>query len=481
MLRRLSLRLRLSLLLGAVLALGLALGVGLLVLHAGARVRAEADGATRLARDLVEATLTRLDSAADPQAEIARLLADARRLRHVRVTLAGDEAPSKEDIDRAPQWFTRLVLPNAAATRIETSRGAILIAPNPADEIAEIWQEIVWLAIGGAGIAVAAFGLVSLAVSRTLRPIATLAEGLQRLERGEHSMRVPADGSPEFVIIAERINALAATLQRLDEENRRLVRRMIHVQDEERKDIARDLHDEIGPFLFAVRAGVGALARHATAPGADPSRLAEDCARIDAQIAALQQVNRRILGRLRPAALEEMGLADALQALAQGWREANPNVAIVLSLDGASGDLDHAAFGRNRPNVDDVIDSQNLERASREKPDSTFSQRALDEETALTAYRIVQEGLANALRHSGADLVEVTVTRANGALHIVVGDNGAGLDTTRPLSSSGGLGLRGMSERVSALGGALTLGNEAQGGARLTASLPLRNGGATGR
>ncbi len=443
MLRRLSLRLRLSLLLGAVLALGLALGVGLLVLHAGARVRAEADAATRLARDLVEATLPRLDAASNPQAEIARLLADARRLRHVRVTLAGEETPAAENEGRAPQWFARLVLPNAAATRIETARGAILISPNPADEIAEIWQEIVWLAIGGAGIAVAAFGLVSLAVSRTLRPVAILADGLRRLERGEHSVRVPADGSPEFIIIAERINALAATLQQLDEENRRLVRRMIHVQDEERKDIARDLHDEIGPFLFTVRAGVGALARRATAPDAEPARLAEDCARIDAQIAALQQVNRRILGRLRPAALEEMGLADALQALAQGWREANPGVAITLSLDGASGDLEEA--------------------------------------TALTAYRIVQEGLANALRHSGADQVTVIVTRAKGALHIVVQDNGAGLDATRGSSSSGGLGLRGMSERVGALGGALALANDVQGGARLTASLPLRSDVATDR
>jgi two-component system sensor histidine kinase UhpB len=426
MLRRLSLRLRLSLLLGVVLALGLALGVGLLVLHAGARVRAEADGATRLARDLVEATLPRLATAPDAQAEIARLLADARRLRHVRVTLAGEETPAQKHVDRAPQWFARLVLPNAAVTRIDTGRGAILISPNPADEIAEIWQEIVWLAIGGAGIAVAAFGLVSLAVSRTLRPVATLADGLQRLERGEHSVRVPADGSPEFIVIAERINALAATLQQLDEENRRLVRRMIHVQDEERKDIARDLHDEIGPFLFTVRA---------TAPGAEPARLAEDCARIDGQIAALQQVNRRILGRLRPAALEEMGLADALQALAQGWREANPSVAITLSLDGASGDL--------------------------------------EEEIALTAYRIVQEGLANALRHSGADRVAVAVRRSKGALEIVVRDNGAGLDAARRPSSSGGLGLRGMSERVGALGGALTLGNDAHGGARLTASLPL--------
>ncbi|MBI1981206.1 MAG: sensor histidine kinase [Methylocystis sp.] len=443
MLRRLSLRLRLSLLLGAVLALGLALGVGLLILHAGARVRAEADGATRLARDLVEATLPRLDAAPDPQAEIARLLADARRLRHVRVALAEEEAPEQENVDRAPQWFAQLVLPNAVATRIETGRGAILISPNPTDEIAEIWQEIVWLAIGGAGIAVAAFGLVSLAVSRTLRPVATLADGLKRLERGEHSMRVPADGSPEFIIIAERINALAATLQQLDEENRRLVRRMIHVQDEERKDIARDLHDEIGPFLFTVRAGVGALARRAAAPGADPTRLAEDCARIDSQIAALQQVNRRILGRLRPAALEEMGLADALEALAQGWRETNPSVAITLSLDGASGEL--------------------------------------EEETALTAYRIVQEGLANALRHSGADQVKVIVARAKGVLHIVVRDNGAGLDPTRLRPSSGGLGLRGMSERVGALGGALTLENNPQGGARLTASVPLRSGAAADR
>ncbi len=434
MLQSLSLRMRLSLLLGAVLALGLALGVGLLILHAGARVRAEADGATRLARELAEATLTRLETAVDPKAEIARLLADAQRLRHVRVALEGAEAAPPATDNRAPQWFATLALPKAAVTRVETPRGAaIIIAANPADEIAEIWQEIIWLAIGGAGIAAAAFALVSLAVSRTLRPVATLAEGLRRLERGDHCVRVPGDGSPEFVAIAERINALAATLQNLDDENHRLVRRMIHVQDEERRDIARDLHDEIGPFLFTVRAGVGALARKAAGPSADPMRLAEDCARIDAQIAALQQVNRRILGRLRPAALEEMGLADAIEALAQGWRETNPQVAISLSLDGALG--------------------------------------AIEEEIALTAYRIVQEGLTNAFRHSGADRVEVSAKRANCELRIDVRDNGSGLDAAA--GPNAGLGLRGMSERVGALGGSLTLVNDPDGGAHLTASLPL--------
>ncbi|MCC3247157.1 histidine kinase [Methylocystis sp. WRRC1] len=432
MLQPLSLRARLSLLLGAVLTAGLALGFGLLILHAGARVRTEAEAATRLARELVEATLPRLETAQDPRAELTKILVDARRLRHVRVALQGAEAPEPQD-RRAPEWFRAFALPTPIIARIETPlKETIVIETNPADEIAEIWQEIVWLAIGGAGVAAAAFGLVSYAVSRTLRPVAALSDGLQRLERGDHSVRVPADGPPEFVAIAERINTLAATLQRLDDENRRLVRRMIHVQDEERRDIARDLHDEIGPFLFTVRAGVGALARKAASPDAEPARLAEGCARIDSQIAALQQVNRRILGRLRPAALEEMGLADALQALAQGWRETRPEVSIELSLDGARGKI--------------------------------------DETIALTAYRFVQEGLTNAYRHSGATRVSVRATREGDSLRLEVSDNGSGLPAVRV---GNGLGLRGMSERVGALGGELAITNDTQGGARLCATLPL--------
>ena len=263
--------------------------------------------------------------------------------------------------------------------------------------------------------------------------MAALSDGLQRLERGELSTRVAADGPPEFIVIAERINALAAALEKLEAENQRLLRRMIHVQDEERRAIARDLHDEIGPFLFAVRAGVGALARGAAAPNAEPAKLADDCARIDAQVAALQQVNRRILGRLRPAALEEMGLADALAALAQGWRETRPDVEISLTCDDARAEI--------------------------------------DERTALAAYRVAQEGLTNAFRHSGATRIALSATRENGALRIDVRDNGGGLS---PVPGSGeGLGLRGMRERIGALGGRMEAVNESGGGLRLTAFIPL--------
>lgn len=442
MIHALSLRLRLSLLLGAVLAAGLAIGVGLLVLHAGARVRAEADAATRLALELVQASLAGLDKSQDREAELARLLADARKLRHVRVSLEGEApaSPDNGDRKRAPDWFTALVLPRPGETRVETGTGrTLVIAANPADEIAEIWEEATGLALGGVGVAVAAFALVSMAVSRTLRPVSALAHGLARLERGDHAARVPADGSPDLVAIAERINALAAALERLDEDNRRLVRRMIHVQDEERRDIARDLHDEIGPFLFTIRAGVGALARKAAS--GDAGTLAADCGRIDAQIAALQEVNRRILGRLRPAALAEMGLADALEALAQGWRETHPEVEIRLLLSGARG--------------------------------------VIDEAIALTAYRIVQEGLTNVFRHARATCAAVVASRdafeGRPALRIEVCDNGVGLAA----DYREGIGLRGMSERVAAQGGRMTLAITPPRGVRLTALLPL-DGAAAG-
>jgi two-component system sensor histidine kinase UhpB len=444
MFQSLSLRARLSALLGAVLALGLAIGVGLLILHATSRVRAEADSSTRLAQELVATALDRLDKSPNPSVALQQMLDDVAKLRHVRIYLEAtppQQSPRLNDDRRAPDWFASLVMPRASETRVKLDghgglEGSLVIAANPADEIAEIWDEILSLTFGGAGLGLVAFALVSMAASRTLRPVSALAEGLARLERGDHDVRFAPGGPPELVAIADRINDLAETLKKLDDENHRLMQRMIHVQDEERRDIARDLHDEIGPFLFAIRAGVGALARKLSAPEPDAATLEADCRRLDEQLAQLQQVNRRILGRLRPAALEEMGLPGALEALAQGWREINPEIRIEL----IARDLD-----------DGVSD-----------------------ETALTAYRVVQEGLTNVFRHSGANLVEVTIGRnesdGGGELLIALRDNGSGVVA----ENREGIGLRGMSERVAAQGGSLSLVSVQPRGALLTARLPIR-------
>ncbi len=429
MLANLSLRSRLSLSLGVVLALGLALGVGLLTLRAGARIRAEAEGATRLARDFALIALARAQNAPDPAVELDRFLAQGRTFRHLNVFIEGAAAPrAAASAGRAPDWFARLATPSASVTRIEMSgrlSGALLIAANPADEIAEIWDEIVALALGGGLVALASFALVFIVVTRTLAPLSALAESLARLERGDRVLLISRGGSPELDAIAEEINALATTLARLDGENHRLLRRMIDVQEDERRDIARDLHDEIGPFLFAIRAGVGALRRRGGPRGIEP-----DCARIDAQIAALQQVNRRVLARLRPAALEDLGLSGSLAALAASWRESHPSVEVTLDV----------------------------------------AELALDDATALAAYRIAQEGLTNALRHSGALRVSIDVAASEPrGLRIRVADDGAGLKA----GWREGLGLRGMSERAGALGGNLSLRAGTPGGAVLEAWLPM--------
>ncbi len=418
---------------------GLTAGLGALVMHAGGRIGAESDAAVRLARELVETKAPQLAKAPDPLAELERLFKDVRRLRHVRIALA--DAPQSVVCDPvAPEWFSALVMPALAQSRIVTPVATIVVSANPLDEIDEVWQELVWLSMGALTLALVALALGSLGLTRALRPVVAVADSLSRLEGGDYGIRLAPEGPPEFVDIAERINALAITLQRLDADNRALVQRMIGVQEQERRDIARDLHDEIGPVLFTARATIGALARMAATRRVEPAQLAADCGRIDAQIAALQEINRRILGRLRPPALEEMGLADALDALARGWRNAHPEIALDV--------LGEAA------------------------PDG------LDERVALAAYRVVQEGLTNAYRHAGANQIKVRIDQAAGVLRICVQDNGAGFDPTTDdgVGSGLGLGLRGMRERLAALGGALRIERAAGGGVSLVATIPTLAG-----
>lgn len=445
MLQRLSLRARLLALLGAVLAAGVAAGVGLLMLHAAARVRAESDSTARLAREFAGAALAGLAESPDPVGALRALIADVEQLRHIEIYMDGQGSPDEgapgagtREGRRAPRWFAALVAAPPSMTRIRLDsrtrphesrlQGELVLAADAGDEIDEIWDEAAMLALGAAALALAGFAVVSLVMARALAPIATLSAALESLRRGDRSVRVAVTGAPEFVAIGERVDALAQTLERLDEENRSLVERIIHVQDEERRDIARDLHDEIGPFLFAIRAGLGALARRLDGAPRD------DCRRIDGQIGALQQVNRRILERLRPATLDETGLGGALEALARGWRDLHPEVAIRLRF------------------------------AATHAP--------IDEQIALAAYRIVQEGLTNVFRHSGAAQVDVEIEAIGVGerreLRVCVRDDGAGL-----AGAPEGIGLRGMGERVAALGGRLRLDSATPRGLLLEARLPL--------
>jgi two-component system sensor histidine kinase UhpB len=272
-------------------------------------------------------------------------------------------------------------------------------------------------------------------VGRALAPLEALSQAMGRIEAGAYDTRVEPSGAPELAAICTRLNHLAMTLGEAVEERRGLAERAVSLQDLERKEIARELHDEFGPYLFALRAHVGAIIRFADARKEDAAQLRKHGSAVLEQVNELQQFTRRILEKLRPVGLAELGLREALGALLRLWRESHPEVVIETTI------------------------AQSLEEAG---------------ETAdLTIYRVVQEALTNVFRHAGATEVNISIAPAarpagsrDYAL-VRVCDNGRGLLPDHKF----GLGLTGMRERLLALGGSLTVAS-GDGGVTLEAMVP---------
>lgn len=448
--QKLSLRSRINLLLALVLTLGLAINIARLVLEAGPRVQAEDQSVVRLAREFVETIVAGLDEAPDPEARLNQIVRDLNRLRHVSITRQGDtfdrsgsaDGPdSTGDTRSPPAWFVALVHPEKTTVNLPISikgrPGSLLITSHPNDEMAEIWDGIVTQLQIGSGIAIVLFLITSMVVSRALAPIATLSEAMTRIESGAYDTRVKPDGPPEFVAICEKLNHLAATLGTAVDDKRRLAERVVSLQDVERKEIAAELHDEFGPYLFALRAHASALTRIADASAPNVEALRKHGSAILEQVDALQQSNRRVLERLRPVGLTELGLREALGALLRLWGASHPGVVIKTAISPSLGETGETAD--------------------------------------LTIYRTIQEALTNVFRHANATHVDVTVepTEAGttpdgrGYARVRVRDNGGGM---RP-DHKHGLGLTAMRERILALGGSLTV-DSGGGGVTVEAVVP---------
>jgi two-component system sensor histidine kinase UhpB len=450
--RNISLRHRLNLMLAALLLLWLAADIGRILATAGPRVRAEALSVSRLTQEFVQVSLANLRDAPKPEEAVVALVSSLQFLRHVRVglgeqTLASAITAPSNSIAESPQWFRDLVHAPVRVTAIPVVLNgrrldSIVIVSDPSDEIDEVWLQARDEVVGGGALALAVIIATGVFVRRSLQPLGVAGAALARLEAGDFGARAQTSGSPEFVDICARINRLAEALMSLSAANRQLIERVLDAHDEERKSIAHELHDELGPHLFALRANAAMLAsRLGRDAGEDAAQAATA---IRDQVEALQCQNRRILANLRPAALEELGLAAALQALAEQWRRAEPEVALVLTAAG--------------------IDE-------------------LGRRASLTVYRFVQEALTNAFRHSGARRIEAKLGYEPATLSVAPGDPAlAGLririvDDGRGISgeAGAGMGLSGMRERVKALGGEFAVRASLDGGAIVEARFGLRD------
>jgi two-component system sensor histidine kinase UhpB len=444
--QKLSLRARLNTLLALILLLGLAINITRLVLEAAPRVQAEDQSVIRLAREFIETLVVSLNETPDPDARLTKVIQDLNRLRHVSITREQDVTGVKPSAAAAldddgepssvPAWFVALVHPEKTAVNvpimIHGRPGSLVITSHPDDEMNEIWDGIVTQLLVGSAIAITLFLVTMVVVSRALAPIQSLSEAMTKIEAGVYGTRVRPGGSPELAAICSKLNHLAATLGEAVEEKRQLAERAFSLQDAERKEIARELHDEFGPYLFALRAHGSSLMRIADARELNRDALRKHGSVLLEQINALQQFNRRVLERLRPVGLAELGLSEAIGALLRLWSTSHPEVVIETAISESLGETGETA--------------------------------------ELTIYRIIQEALTNVFRHAGATRVEIVVEPApsgrsgtapaeSHASIVSVRDNGAGL----PADHKQGFGLIGMRERVLALGGTMTVLSTNQG------------------
>jgi signal transduction histidine kinase len=217
------------------------------------------------------------------------------------------------------------------------------------------------------------------------------------------------------------------------EENKRLAQQYVDVQESERKALARDLHDELGQYLNAIKLDAVSIRR---AVGAVPA--AQDVSRaMIGNIDRVYDVVKGLISRLRPAGFDELGIEAALEHCVGEWRSRLASATIDMSI---TGDL-----------------------------------AALDENRGLALFRLVQEALTNIARHAHATLVQISIaagriTEGRRFVDVVIADNGSGVDMRQPRK---GLGLVGMRERVAALGGSIAVESAPGGGFAIRAELPF--------
>ncbi|MBV8653022.1 MAG: HAMP domain-containing protein, partial [Alphaproteobacteria bacterium] len=312
------------------------------------------------------------------------------------------------------------------------AHGTIALQADSHNEVGEVWGEfrdamVIVILFGGP-----TFLLIHWTLERALRPLGSLSAAFGRIGSGDYGPRlVEAGGPPELAYLTAGFNVMAGRLAAMEAQNRRLNERLLTLLEEERSDLARDLHDEVGPFLFAVNIDVATI-RRLIASG-EHSEIPERLSAISEAVGHMQKHVKAILGQLRPIGLVEFGLTAAIDNLAKFWRFRHPEIAFIVSVaDGTEG------FG-------DPLDT--------------------------TIYRIVQESLSNAVRHGNPSRIEVEVSQDAGRTIVArVSDDGTGLAEA---GVDVGFGLIGMRERVAALGGSLVVENgPGARGLTVTARLP---------
>ena len=277
------------------------------------------------------------------------------------------------------------------------------------------------------------------------RRLSMLSTAVGKVEAGNYSVSVPTKPDDEVGRTASAFNSMVTKVfertrqlikeekktQQLLAENRQLTRASLEVQEEERKHLARELHDELGQCLTAIQADAELIK--------DIAR--EDDAKIKTSAEAIMDVSSHVydvvhsmMHRLRPSILDNLGLIEALKDEIDAWNRRNMDVHCHFIHDGELS--------------------------------------GLGERTNISIYRIIQECLTNIIKHANAKHVNIKLNSSEDKLHLTIDDDGVGMDTNT--SRNLGLGLIGMRERIQALDGTFSYKTSPDDGFSILIYIPLR-------
>jgi len=341
----------------------------------------------------------------------------------------------------APAWFatlyTALLGAHEPVTRALSIRdkdaGSFITAANPDAALRQSWGRVSVIATVATALAGGIAVLAALMIGHTLLPARTIIHGLRELQRGNNAWRLPRLRAAELDQIACAVNDLAEQLARTNAARTALTARLMQVQEEERRALARDLHDEFGQCLTATVALATLIEASATP---DRDETAEDARKITAMQKRMMATLRSTLVRLRLQNIEELGLEANLRQLVYDY-----NVRGAL----------RTAFQLN------VIGKI----------------AELPTQIAIDVYRIAQECLTNAVKHGSPTEVRLKVeyrAQESRIVSLIVEDDGGG--DVAGIDKEGGHGILGIRERIAALGGYLSIGNAASG-IRIAAIIPV--------
>jgi signal transduction histidine kinase len=293
--------------------------------------------------------------------------------------------------------------------------------------------------------------------SAVVRPLSKLGSSARMIAEGDFSARAEVKAKDEVGMVARTFNEMADRVQSyagaLEESKRdleqkiqdrtaqlqematlrgQLLERLISAQEEERRRIARELHDEAGQALTMMMMD---LARAIEALPAEATEARERLTQSRSLAAQTLAELRKLIYDLRPEVLDQLGLVPAMRSYARSRLEAE-NIKTRLRFVG---------FARGR----------------------------LSPEIEITLFRVIQEAVTNIIRHSSASKVSIEVTRVKSAVTATVSDNGKGFDANAALQAPESWGLRGIRERVSVVGGEFSIESAVGQGTRILIKIPL--------